>query len=71
MSIGQIILRRLGFLVKIFIKKIILICNKVYKDLMANKTRKTSAMTIKASDANELLCDNNTGKTYHVNRSYL
>ena len=28
-------------------------------------------MTIKASDANELLCDNNTGKTHHVNRSYL
>ena len=28
-------------------------------------------MSIKASDANELLCDNNTGKTYHVNWSYL
>ena len=23
-------------------------------------------MTIKASDANKLLCDNNTGKTHHV-----
>ena len=28
-------------------------------------------MTIKASDANELLCDNNTGKTHRVNWSYL
>ena len=27
-------------------------------------------MTIKASDANELFCDNNIGKTHHVNRSY-
>ena len=26
-------------------------------------------MTISASDANELLCDNNTLKTRHVNRS--
>ena len=26
-------------------------------------------MTKKASDANELLCDNNTVKTHHVNRS--
>ena len=26
-------------------------------------------MTIKASDANELLCDNNTVKTHHVNCS--
>ena len=26
-------------------------------------------MTISASDANELLCDNNTIKTHHVNRS--
>ena len=36
---------------------------------MVNKARQTSAMTIKASDANELLCDNNTVKTHHVNRS--
>ena len=28
-----------------------------------------SPMTITASDANELLCDNNTVKTHHVNRS--
>ena len=26
-------------------------------------------MTISASDANKLLCDNNTVKTHHVNRS--
>ena len=40
MSIGQIFLGKLAFLVKIFItKKIILICNKVYKDLKANKTK--------------------------------
>ena len=26
-------------------------------------------MTKKASDANELLCDNSTVKTYHVNQS--
>ena len=40
MSIGQIFLGKLGFLVKIFItKKIILIYNKVYKDLKANKTK--------------------------------
>ena len=70
MSIGQIFLGKLGFLVKIFItKKIILICNKVYKDLKANKTNKHQ-LTIKASDANELFCDNNIGKTHHVNRSY-
>ena len=34
-----------------------------------NKARCTSSMTISASDANELLCDNNTVKTRHVNRS--
>ena len=38
-------------------------------DLMANKARQTSPMTIKASDANELLFDYNTVKTHHVNRS--
>ena len=27
-------------------------------------------MTIKASDVNKLLCDNNTVKTHHVNQSY-
>ena len=43
--------------------------NKVYKDLMANKVRQISPMTEKASDANEILCDNNTLKSYHVNRS--
>ena len=32
---------------------------------MANKT----PMTKKASDTTELLCDNNTVKTHHVNRS--
>ena len=26
-------------------------------------------MTLTASDANKLLCDNNTVKTHHVNRS--
>ena len=37
---------------------------------MANKARKTSPMTKKASDVNEiLLCYNNTVKTHHVNRS--
>ena len=36
------------------LKKILFICNKVYKDLKVNKTRETSAMTIKVSDANEL-----------------
>ena len=36
---------------------------------MANKARETSPMTVKASNVNELLCDNNTVKTRHVNRS--
>ena len=36
---------------------------------MVNKARKTSVRTIKASEANELLCENNIVKTHHVNRS--
>ena len=40
MSVDQIILRKLGFLDKIFSKKtIIFISNKVYKDLKAKKAR--------------------------------
>ena len=36
---------------------------------MANKARKTSPMTKKASDVNEiLLCDNNAVKSHHFNR---
>ena len=38
-------------------------------DLMVNKARSTLPMTVKASDANKLLCNNNTIKTHHVNRS--
>ena len=33
------------------------------------KARQTSPMTKKALDAKELLCDNNTVKTHHVNWS--
>ena len=33
-----------------------------------NKVRQTLPMTVKASDANKLLCDN-TVKTHHVNWS--
>ena len=70
MSIGQIFLRKLGFLDKIFSKKqFLFISNKVYEDLKANKVRQMSPMTKKALDANELLCDNNTVKAYHVNQS--
>ena len=70
MSVDQIILRKLGFLDKIFSKETILfISKKVYKDLKAKKARQTSLMTEKALDANELLCDNNTVETYHVTRS--
>ena len=36
---------------------------------MPNKARETSPVTIKASDAKELLCDNNTVTTHRVNRS--
>ena len=40
MSVDQIILRKLGFLDKIFSKKtIIFISNKVYRDLEAKKAR--------------------------------
>ena len=53
--------KRLGFVDKIFSKKtIIFISNKVCKDVKANKERWTSPMTIKASDANEFLCDNHS-----------
>ena len=71
MSVNQIILRKLGFLDKIFSKKTILfISNKVYKDPKAKKKGKhRHAMTKKALDTNELLCDNNTVKTHYVNRS--
>ena len=50
-------------------KTIIFISNKVYEDLKVNKVRQMSPMTKKALDANKLLCDNNTVKTYHVNQS--
>ena len=39
MSIGQIFLKKLGFLDKIFCKKTIFISNQVYKDLKAKKAR--------------------------------
>ena len=58
MSIGQIFLRKLGFLDEIFRKKtIIFISNKVYKDVKANKAKWTSPITKKALNANKLLCD--------------
>ena len=48
MPIGQIFFKKLGSLDKIFSKKIIiLISNKVCKDLKANKARWTSPVTKK------------------------
>ena len=70
MSVNQIILRKLGFLDKIFCKKkkTISLSNKVYKDLKVKKARYTSPTIKKAFDTNKLLCDNTT-KTHHINRS--
>ena len=37
--------------------------------LLSYKARQTLPITIKASDVNKLLSDNNTDKTHHVNQS--
>ena len=49
--------KRLGFVDKIFSKKQLFLFPTVCKDVKANKERWTSSMTIKASDANEFLCE--------------
>ena len=54
-------LKKIGFLDKIFSKKILFISNKAHKDLKLNKvqwTKKKKALNEKALDVNELLCHN-------------
>ena len=73
MSVDQIILSKLGFLDKIFSKKkqFFLFPIKFIRISKRKKRKKkeSKVKTEKALDANELLCDNNTLKIYHVTRS--
>ena len=63
-------LTKLGFLDKIFGKKyFFLFATKFMRILRRLKRSKPHQRLLTASDANELLCDNNTVKTHHVNRS--
>ena len=67
MSIGQIFLKKTWLSGQDLQLKNNSFSDKVYKDVKVNKARWTSPLTKKALDASELLWDNNTVKTHHVN----